>query len=75
MPAHPVDRVEFRGMLGTDENDLRRAVEDRFGEIPRAAQVDNVVTLLRTLYRDRGIPRPRSPARSCRATSPIARRW
>ena len=54
MPAHPVDRVEFRGMLGLAENDLRRAVEDRFGEIPRAAQVDNVVTLLRTLSRDRG---------------------
>ncbi|HET9269279.1 MAG TPA: POTRA domain-containing protein [Vicinamibacterales bacterium] len=56
MPAHPVDRVEFRGMLGLAENDLRRAVEDRFGEIPRAAQVDNVVTLLRTLYRERGYP-------------------
>jgi outer membrane protein insertion porin family len=56
MPAHPVDRVEFRGTLGLAENDLRRAVEDRFGEIPRAAQVDNVVTLLRTLYRDRGYP-------------------
>jgi outer membrane protein insertion porin family len=56
MPAHPVDRVEFRGMLGLSEGDLRRAVEDRFGEIPRAAQVDNVAALLRTLYRDRGYP-------------------
>ena len=56
MPAHPVDRVEFRGMLGLPEGDLRRAVEDRFGEIPRAAQVQNVAALLRTLYRDRGYP-------------------
>ena len=56
MPAHPVDRVEFRGMLGLPEGDLRRAVEDRFGEIPRAAQVENVAALLRTLYRDRGYP-------------------
>jgi outer membrane protein insertion porin family len=56
MPAHPVDRVEFRGMLGLPEDDLRRAVEDRYGEIPRAAQVQNVVALLRTLYRDRGYP-------------------
>jgi outer membrane protein insertion porin family len=56
MPAHPVDRVEFRGMLGLSEGDLRRAVEDRFGEIPRAAQVENVAALLRALYRDRGYP-------------------
>jgi outer membrane protein insertion porin family len=56
MPAHPVDRVEFRGMLGLSEGELRRAVEDRFGEIPRAAQVENVAALLRTLYRDRGYP-------------------
>ena len=56
MPAHPVDRVEFRGMLGLPEGDLRRTVEDRFGEIPRAAQVENVAALLRTLYRERGYP-------------------
>jgi outer membrane protein insertion porin family len=56
MPAHPVDRVEFRGMLGLSVGDLRRAVEDRFGEVPRAAQTENVAALLRTLYRDRGYP-------------------
>jgi outer membrane protein insertion porin family len=56
MPSHPVDRVEFRGMLGLSEGDLRRTVEDRYGEIPRAAQVENVAALLRTLYRDRGYP-------------------
>jgi outer membrane protein insertion porin family len=56
MPSHPVDRVEFRGQLGLSEGDLRRAVEDRFGEIPRAAQVENVAALLRTVYRDRGYP-------------------
>jgi outer membrane protein insertion porin family len=56
MPSHPVDRVEFRGLLGLSEGDLRRAVEDRFGEIPRAAQVENVAVLLRTLYRERGYP-------------------
>jgi outer membrane protein insertion porin family len=56
VPAHPVDRVEFRGVLGLSEGSLRKAVEDRFGEIPRAAQVENVAALLRTLYRDRGYP-------------------
>jgi len=56
LPQHPIDRVEFRGMLGLPEDDLRKAVEDHFGELPRAAQVENVVGLLRTLYRERGYP-------------------
>ena len=56
VPMHPVDRVEFRGMLGLPEGDLRRAVDDRFGEIPRAAQAESVAALLRTLYRERGYP-------------------
>jgi outer membrane protein insertion porin family len=56
VPQHPVDRVEFRGMLGLPEDDLRRAVEDRFGDVPRAAQVENVAGLLRTVYRERGYP-------------------
>ena len=56
VPSHPVDRVEFRGMLGLPAGALRRVVEDRFGEVPRAAQVENVAALLRTLYRDRGYP-------------------
>src|SRR4029079_3636789 len=38
VPAHPVDRVEFHGTPGLPEGDLRKAVEDRFGELPRAAQ-------------------------------------
>ena len=54
--SHAVDHVEFRGMLGLSDGDLRKAVEDRFGEIPRAAQVENVAALLRALYRDRGYP-------------------
>ena len=33
-----------------------RRSTDRFGEIPRAAQVESVAALLRTLYRDRGYP-------------------
>ena len=56
VPIHAVDRVEFRGVLGLSEGDLRRAVEERFGEIPRAAQAESVAALLRTLYRDRGYP-------------------
>jgi len=56
VPAHAVDRIEFRGQLGLEEGDLRRAVSDRFGDIPRAAQVTSVAGVLRTLYRDRGYP-------------------
>ncbi len=56
VPIHAVDRVEFRGMLGLPEGDLRRAVDDRFGEIPRAAQAESVAALLRTLYREHGYP-------------------
>jgi outer membrane protein insertion porin family len=56
VPTHPVDRIEFRGMLGLSEGDLRRVIDDRFGGVPRAAQLEGVVTLLRTLYRERGYP-------------------
>src|SRR5947207_1401587 len=54
VPAHPIDRVEFRGTLGLSEGELRRAIADRYGDIPRAAQAPNVVATLRSLYRDRG---------------------
>jgi outer membrane protein insertion porin family len=56
VPAHPIDRIEFRGMLGLSEGDLRREVEERFGAIPRAAQVGSLAEFLRTVYRDRGYP-------------------
>jgi len=56
VPIHAVDRVEFRGMLGLPEGDLRRAVDAGFGEIPRAAQAESVAALLRTLYREHGYP-------------------
>jgi outer membrane protein insertion porin family len=56
VPAHPVDRIEFSGLLGLPEGVLRRAVTDQFGDSPRAAQTANVATAIRTLYRDRGYP-------------------
>jgi outer membrane protein assembly complex protein YaeT len=56
VPAHPVTRMEFRGMLGLSEGDLRRAVSERFGDVPRAAQASAVATALRAVYRDRGYP-------------------
>ena len=56
VPAHPVDRMEFRGMLGLSEADLRRDMTDRFGEAPSAGRAEEVADALRALYRDRGYP-------------------
>jgi outer membrane protein insertion porin family len=55
-PAHPVDRVDFRGMLGLSEGDLRRVISDRFGRTPAAARKDEVAERLRLAYRQRGYP-------------------
>ncbi|HTM03557.1 MAG TPA: POTRA domain-containing protein [Vicinamibacterales bacterium] len=55
-PAHPVDRVEFRGTTGLSEDDLKRVIRDRFGAAPPAQRQDAVVMLLRDTYRDRGYP-------------------
>jgi outer membrane protein insertion porin family len=62
-PSHPVDRVEFRGMLGVSEEDLRRVVTDRFGRTPAAARRDEVAARLRAAYRDRGYPAAQVTAR------------
>jgi outer membrane protein insertion porin family len=56
VPAHPVDRLEFRGMLGLPEDDLRRVVRDQFGLIPPATRMTAVVEALREAYTSRGYP-------------------
>jgi len=58
-PIHAVDRVEFRGMLGLPEGDLRRAIAERFGPAPPASRAEDVVQALRLVYRDRGYLQPR----------------
>src|SRR5688572_21007427 len=55
-PSHPVDRVDFRGMLGVSEGDLRRVIADRFGRTPAAARRDEVAERVRLAYRQRGYP-------------------
>jgi outer membrane protein assembly factor BamA len=37
-PLHPVDRIEFDGMLRLPEDSLRRIVVDRFSSSPRAGR-------------------------------------
>jgi outer membrane protein insertion porin family len=58
-PIHAVDRVEFRGMIGLPEGDLRRAVTERFGAAPIASRAPDVVRALQLVYRDRGYLQPR----------------
>lgn len=58
VPTHPVDRVEFTGSLGLDEDDLRDIVSDRFGDAPSAARSGEIVAALRLAYRDLGYPAP-----------------
>ena len=57
-PIHAVDRVEFRGTLGIDEGDLRRAVVERFGAAPPAGRADDVRQMVEALYHERGVVSP-----------------
>ena len=54
VPKHPVDRLEFSGVLVLPDGELRRALTDRFGAVPPAAGAAEAVEALRELYRDRG---------------------
>ena len=58
VPVHAVDRIEFRGTLGVSEDDLRRAVVERFGPAPTASRADEVARSLQAVYRDRGYVQP-----------------
>ena len=59
MPLHPIDRIEFKGMLGLPEDALLRAVVDRFGSSPRASRTPEIIDALRAEYRRRGYATPR----------------
>ena len=58
VPTHPIDRLEFRGMLGLSEAALRRAVVQRFGNAPAASRADEVARALQMVYRERGYVQP-----------------
>ncbi|HEU4691588.1 MAG TPA: POTRA domain-containing protein [Vicinamibacterales bacterium] len=62
-PLHPVDRIEFEGTLGLPEDDVLRAVVDRFGNSPRAARTPEIVESLRMEYRRRGYANARISSR------------
>ena len=54
VPTHAIQRVEFRGPLGIPESDLRQTMTERFGALPAAARVPEVIRALRMLYQERG---------------------
>jgi outer membrane protein assembly complex protein YaeT len=54
IPLHGVSRIEFRGELGLDERQLRRAVTERFGVSPPIGRSDAAARALEQLYADRG---------------------
>ena len=57
VPSHPVDRVEFRGAVVVDNDDLRRAIRDRFGvDVPPGRRASEVAMTLKETYRRRGFP-------------------
>jgi len=62
-PLHPVDRIEFQGMLGLPEDAVLRVVVDRFGNAPRAARAPEIVEALRMEYRRRGYANARIGSR------------
>jgi outer membrane protein insertion porin family len=63
IPQHPIDRVQFTGVIGLSEDDLRRLVTERFGRTPSATRKDEVAEAVRLEYRRRGYPSARVTAR------------
>ena len=63
-PSHPVDKIEFRGMIALPQDDLQRAIRDRFGlAVPPARRRDDVARVLKDTYRARGYPQATVSAR------------
>jgi len=59
LPRHPIDRIDFLGMIELPADDLRRLVTERFGASPGPARIPEVVDALRMEYRRRGYPAAR----------------
>jgi outer membrane protein assembly complex protein YaeT len=53
-PLHPIDRIEFQGLLGLPEDELRRLIVDRFSASPGAGRTVEMSETLRGEYRRRG---------------------
>jgi outer membrane protein insertion porin family len=62
-PLHPVDRIEFEGMLGLSEDALLRVIADRFGNSPHASRATEMIDALRAEYRRRGYANARITSR------------
>jgi outer membrane protein insertion porin family len=54
LPLHPIDRVEFNGMTGLSEGDLRQTLTERYRGVPTEGHVDEARDALLTELRRRG---------------------
>jgi outer membrane protein assembly complex protein YaeT len=66
VPMHPVERIEFEGTSapGIDDDELRRALTERFGPAPRAARRAEMATAVEGVLGDAGYLRARVTARA-----------
>jgi outer membrane protein insertion porin family len=63
IPLHDIERIEFEGLLGLPERQLRRAVVERYGASPSIGRVDAAARTLQQFYADEGYLRARVEAR------------
>ena len=54
VPLHSVDRMEFRGVLGLPEGEIRQVITERFGAAPSGGRAEEVAQAITAYYRDRG---------------------
>ena len=54
LPIQTVTDIDFRGVLGLGEGDVRRAVTDRFGAAPSASRAASAAEFLQGYYSDHG---------------------
>ena len=57
-PAHPIDRLEFRGTLGIGRRDLERGVREQIGGRLATLEPDVAVAAVRRLLGDEGFAAP-----------------
>ena len=55
-PVRRIGRITVAGNAGLSASDLRDELNDRFGVLPSANRVGEMVTRLRAFYADRGFP-------------------
>ena len=63
IPLHNIERIEFEGLLGLSERQLRNVVVERYGASPSIGRVDAAARTLQQFYAEHGYLRARVEAR------------